>query len=67
MKGRVVLFTFLFTLGFLCDEATKFWKVGRYYFGFWNGFNLTLYLQLGQKIVIGPTFGIDQLQLPMTF
>jgi hypothetical protein len=34
---------YLFTFGFLCDEGTKFYKVGRYYFGFWNGFNLTLY------------------------
>ena len=34
---------YLFTFGFLCDEGTKFYKIGRYYFGFWNGFNLTLY------------------------
>ncbi|KAM5439339.1 Calcium channel yvc1 [Microsporum ferrugineum] len=31
------------TLGFILDEATKFWKVGRFYFGFWNAFNSTLY------------------------
>jgi hypothetical protein len=34
---------YLMTLGFICDELTKFWKVGRFYFGFWNAFNSTLY------------------------
>lgn len=34
---------YLMTLGFICDELTKFWKVGRFYFGFWNAFNGTLY------------------------
>ena len=30
---------YLFTLGFIFDEAVKFWKVGRFYLGFWNIFN----------------------------
>lgn len=34
---------YIFTLGFICDEAVKFFKIGRYYFGFWNVFNSTLY------------------------
>jgi hypothetical protein len=34
---------YIFTLGFICDEIAKFWKVGRYYIGFWNVFNSTLY------------------------
>ena len=32
---------YLFTLGFILDEAAKFWKVGRFYLGFWNIFNST--------------------------
>jgi hypothetical protein len=34
---------YLFTLGFVTDELAKIWKVGRYYIGFWNVFNSTLY------------------------
>jgi hypothetical protein len=34
---------YIFTLGFVCDELSKLWKVGRYYIGFWNVFNNTLY------------------------
>ncbi|OBT62479.1 hypothetical protein VE03_07982 [Pseudogymnoascus sp. 23342-1-I1] len=34
---------YVFTLGFLCDEFSKFWKVGSFYLGFWNVFNLILY------------------------
>lgn len=34
---------YAFTLGFIADEANKFWKVGRYYIGFWNVLNCTLY------------------------
>jgi hypothetical protein len=37
---------YLFTLGFMCDEISKIWKVGRYYIGFWNIFNSTLYALL---------------------
>ena len=42
---------YLFTLGFICDEATKFWKVGRFYMGFWNVFNCTLYALLSVSFV----------------
>lgn len=34
---------YLMTAGFIFDEIAKFWKVGRYYIGFWNVFNSTLY------------------------
>lgn len=34
---------YIFTLGFICDEISKFWKIGRFYWGFWNIFNSTLY------------------------
>lgn len=37
---------YLFTASFIADEATKFWKVGRFYLSFWNTFNLTLYSAL---------------------
>ncbi|KAK4544566.1 hypothetical protein LTR36_004138 [Oleoguttula mirabilis] len=37
---------YIFTLGFICDEAAKFYKVGRFYLGFWNVFNSTLYALL---------------------
>ena len=37
---------YAFTAGFVCDEAAKFWKVGRFYVGFWNVFNCTLYALL---------------------
>ncbi|KAF2200679.1 hypothetical protein GQ43DRAFT_395878 [Delitschia confertaspora ATCC 74209] len=37
---------YIFTLGFVCDEIAKLWKVGRYYISFWNVFNSTLYALL---------------------
>jgi len=37
---------YFFTLGFVADEVSKVWKVGRYYLGFWNVFNSTLYALL---------------------
>lgn len=39
------------TLGFICDEVSKFYKVGRYYIGFWNVFNSTLYCLLAISFV----------------
>ncbi|KFZ24170.1 hypothetical protein V502_01333 [Pseudogymnoascus sp. VKM F-4520 (FW-2644)] len=42
---------YVFTLGFLCDEFSKFWKVGRFYLGFWNVFNLILYSLLTVSFV----------------
>ncbi|KAK5944379.1 Calcium channel yvc1 [Knufia obscura] len=43
---------YIMTLGFIADEFSKFWKVGRYYFGFWNAFNGTLYILLTTSFVI---------------
>ncbi|CAO2653450.1 Nn.00g028610.m01.CDS01 [Neocucurbitaria sp. VM-36] len=43
---------YIFTLGFICDEANKFWKVGRYYLSFWNMFNSTLYSLLTVSFVL---------------
>jgi len=42
---------YLFTFGFICDEFSKFWKIGRYYIGFWNIFNTTLYALLTVSFV----------------
>jgi hypothetical protein len=47
---EVVLY--IFTFGFLCDEFTKVWKVGRNYLGFWNVFNLMLYGMLTTSLII---------------
>ncbi|KAH0552909.1 hypothetical protein GP486_006890 [Trichoglossum hirsutum] len=43
---------YIFTLGFICDELSKIWKVGRYYIGFWNAFNVTLYSLLTVSFVM---------------
>jgi hypothetical protein len=43
---------YLMTLGFICDEIAKFWKVGIWYFGFWNAFNNCLYALLTASFVI---------------
>ncbi|KAL2852638.1 hypothetical protein BJX68DRAFT_56149 [Aspergillus pseudodeflectus] len=37
---------YIVTLGFICDEVTKLWKIGTNYFDFWNAFNSTLYMLL---------------------
>ena len=37
---------YIMTAGYIFDEIAKFWKVGRYYVGFWNVFNCTLYALL---------------------
>ncbi|KAF2430146.1 hypothetical protein EJ08DRAFT_612884 [Tothia fuscella] len=42
---------YVFTFGFICDELAKLWKVGRYYIGFWNVFNSTLYAILTVSFV----------------
>ncbi|KAL8408301.1 hypothetical protein RB594_006919 [Gaeumannomyces avenae] len=34
---------YTFTLGFIFDELTKFWKAGYHILGFWNALNGTLY------------------------
>ena len=43
---------YVFTAGFIFDEAAKLWKVGRYYIGFWNVFNSTLYSLLTVSFVM---------------
>jgi hypothetical protein len=43
---------YIFTVGFVCDEANKFWKVGRFYISFWNMFNSTLYALLAVSFVL---------------
>ncbi|CAK4033722.1 receptor-activated Ca2+-permeable cation channel [Lecanosticta acicola] len=43
---------YIFTLGFICDEMSKFIKIGRFYFGFWNIFNSTLYTLLTVSFVL---------------
>ena len=45
------VFLYIFTFGFLCDEFSKFWKVGRFYLGFWNVFNLILYSLLSVSFI----------------
>jgi hypothetical protein len=48
----VEILLYIFTLGFICDETAKLWKVGRYYIGFWNVFNTTLYALLTTSFVL---------------
>lgn len=43
---------YVMTFGFICDEISKFWKIGRYYFSFWNAFNCTLYSLLAVSFVL---------------
>ena len=43
---------YLMTLAFICDEAAKFWKVGRNYLEFWNAFNSTLYTLLAISFIM---------------
>ncbi|KAK6507550.1 hypothetical protein TWF481_005980 [Arthrobotrys musiformis] len=43
---------YVFTLGFIFDEASKFWKVGRWYLGFWNVFNCILYALMTTSFVL---------------
>ena len=43
---------YIMTFGFVCDEFAKFWKIGRYYFGFWNAFNSTLYTLMTLSFVL---------------
>jgi hypothetical protein len=48
----VEIILYIFTFGFLCDEFAKFWKVGRFYIGFWNIFNIVLYALLTTSLVM---------------
>jgi hypothetical protein len=40
------------TLGFICDEGIKFWKVGWNYLEFWNAFNSTLYTIMAVSLAL---------------
>jgi hypothetical protein len=48
----IEIILYIFTFGFICDEFAKFWKVGRYYIGFWNVFNSTLYALLANSFIL---------------
>lgn len=43
---------YIFTLGFIFDELTKFWKAGYHILGFWNAFNNLLYGFLTVSLVL---------------
>jgi UDP-N-acetylmuramyl pentapeptide phosphotransferase/UDP-N-acetylglucosamine-1-phosphate transferase len=43
---------YIMTFGHVCDELIKFYKVGRYHFGFWNAFNSTLYALLTISFIL---------------
>ncbi|KAI1952447.1 Calcium channel yvc1 [Ophidiomyces ophidiicola] len=43
---------YLMTFAFICDEVSKFWKIGRNNFGFWNAFNSTLYSLLAASFIM---------------
>ncbi|KAH8912687.1 hypothetical protein BR93DRAFT_948814 [Coniochaeta sp. PMI_546] len=43
---------YIFTLGFIFDEITKFWKAGYHILGFWNAFNNLLYGLLTVSLVL---------------
>lgn len=48
----VEIILYIFTFGFFCDEFAKWWKVGRFYIGFWNIFNMCLYALLTTSLVM---------------
>ncbi|KAK0746868.1 hypothetical protein B0T18DRAFT_161786 [Schizothecium vesticola] len=43
---------YIFTLGFICEELSKFWKAGYHILGFWNAFNSILYALLMASLVL---------------
>ncbi|WYZ44824.1 hypothetical protein EsH8_VIII_000140 [Colletotrichum jinshuiense] len=43
---------YIFTLGFICEEVTKFWKAGYHILGFWNAFNGVLYSFISLSLVL---------------
>lgn len=48
----IEIMLYIFTAGFFFDEFSKFWKVGRFYIGFWNVFNILLYSMLTTSLII---------------
>lgn len=43
---------YIFTIGFICDELSKFWKAGYHILGFWNAFNGLLYSFLTASFIL---------------
>ncbi|CAD6914361.1 unnamed protein product [Tilletia controversa] len=43
---------YIFTLSFIADELSKFFKIGRHYISFWNTFNSVLYATLAASFII---------------
>jgi hypothetical protein len=43
---------YIFTLGFILDELTKFWKAGYHILGFWNAWNGVLYCLVTISLVL---------------
>lgn len=43
---------YIFTLGFICEEFTKWWKAGYHILGFWNAFNGILYSLITVSFVV---------------
>lgn len=43
---------YIFTLGFIFEELSKFWKAGYHILGFWNAFNSILYSLLMASLVL---------------
>lgn len=43
---------YIFTLGFICEEVTKFWKAGYHILGFWNAFNGVLYTFITLSLIL---------------
>lgn len=45
-------FLYIFTLGFICDELSKTWKVGYQILSFWHAFNSILYGLMTTSLVL---------------
>jgi hypothetical protein len=56
---------YMFTLGFMADEATKLWKIGYNYLQFWNLFNGFLYLALLLSFVLRVAALSNELHHPL--
>jgi hypothetical protein len=47
----IEIMLYVFSAGFIFDEISKLWKVGRAYIGFWNVFNVVLYALLTTSFI----------------
>lgn len=50
MDTKEIVF-YLFTVGYVIDEAVKLYYIGTAYFSFWNAFNDTLYTIIGVSMI----------------